>query len=299
MGITINAAGLFLNSNGQVTTYTAAQLVGWGLPANQAHWSAAQWQQYIDHEWAASHPRDKNGGPPPNQTITVVTTGDCQWNIATGDGANPVKTAYSMNPQFSNPDLIYPGNIEFVAPTTTYGVSANPTSPSGGVDNTAIFGNATFLDAALHGEGDGNLTGVTASVYKYLQSLPKDPNQRRSALINLLLLTNWASDSAGYSGRQIIIQQYLQIMVKAGVNLKTAVTDLKDMLGLPTAEPTIYNGKLTPGGPIPGTPTYSPAIQNQIVTTLENRGVNSDDAKLAASNAANLAAQIDSTAAMM
>jgi hypothetical protein len=259
MGITINAAGQFLN-NGQVTTYTTAQLAAMGLPvtADEANWNPTQWEQYwqqhITNAWAAGH---HGQSMPQDQTIMVVTPGDCQWNIAKGAGADPVTTAYSTNPQISNPDLIHPGDIEFVSPTTKF---ATTTTYAGGhsyeYDNTGIFANQTFADTpASTTYGKGNFGPVTGSVDAYLNSIPGDPHQigtgdYYTALKNLILDPNWgtidskgsSSDSGNY-GRQIILNEYFNKNFSNPAQAKSAGVELKVSLGLGTeGTPTTSDG---------------------------------------------------------
>jgi hypothetical protein len=244
MGITINAAGQFLSANGQVTTYTTAQLADMGLPvtADKADWNATQWKSYwhlhITTAWAAGH--HKGQSMPKNQTIEIVTPGDCQWKIATDAGASPVETAYQgtdgiwLNGQFqSNPDLIHPGDIEFVAPTTKYtetkvviGTDPKTGAPIYGEwNNTDIFANQTRTAAAK-----GDLSKV--NVANYLRTLQTGATNPTRALATLLLGPDWGTSSdPGNTGRRTILDQYFSGF-QPGEERIAAGEDLKKALGL-------------------------------------------------------------------
>jgi hypothetical protein len=249
MAVRINADGYFLDPNGKVST-----------TIDQSN--HATWKQFIDQAWTQDHPNDKSGGPQ-NQTIMVVQPGDCQWTIALQAGADPALTAYggngtTYNAQFSNPDLIHPGDIEFVSPTTVYAVTpaSSGTPASGGTpaipgapahDNADIFANQTLADTAAEqssGNYDPNNKAdpVNQSVAGYVGSFPANPSLSYQALINTINGPDWGDrEKMGNYGRQIILDDYFATINPA--DRAQQAQQLKTDLGLGTS--TTSEGKTT------------------------------------------------------
>jgi len=244
MATRINSEGFFLNANGQVIDKTQKDHLAW--------------KAKLEAAWKKNH----NDAPPPDQTIMVVEKGDCQWTIAEDAGADPVKTAYEMNEQFADPDLIDVDEIVFVSPSTKYAHTDGPNAK----DNTDIVANQTFVhtqtasDAAGE-EGQGDFTTVRSDLSAYLDTIPpvdgtvnptiEQPGLHYQAVHNLLFFPSWGGrGDNGRHGRVLVAEEYLKkfpvtvAQGAPGMNRETAANELKVSLGLATKTLNKETGKV-------------------------------------------------------
>ena len=235
MATRINSEGYFLDSNGRVKT-----------TGQENHLA---WKARLEAAWKKNH----NGAPPPDQTIMVVEKGDCQWTIAEDAGADPVNTAYEMNEQFADPDLIDVDEIVFVSPSTKYAHTDGPNAK----DNTDIFANQTQVHTKVEGdaagdEGQGDFTKVRSDISTYLDTIPhvdptvsdptiEKPGLHYQAVHNLLYFPSWGGrGDNGRHGRVLVAEEYLKkfpvtvAQGAPGMNRETAANELKVSLGLAT-----------------------------------------------------------------
>jgi hypothetical protein len=250
MAVRIDAEGYFLDPNGQRST-----------TIDQSDHD--KWKKRIDDAWAAGHPGQS--APPGTQTIMVVQQGDCQWTIALQAGASPTQAAYKgsdgvwLNGQYmSNPDLIHPGDIEFLPKSTTYAVTpaSDPTPANGGVpaipgapahDNTDLFvGQVTTAAGNDSLKSSDKSNPVVQSVDSYVGSFPNDPSLGLQALSNMLKV-DWGTND---SGRQVALDDYFKGLTEKGTKKEDLMREgdqLKVDMGLGVW--------MTPGSD--GKPTYS------------------------------------------
>jgi hypothetical protein len=258
MAVRVNSQGFILNPDGKVDK-----------TVDQSH--HAEFAAQILAAWKKTH----KDAPPPDQTIMRVENGDCQWTIAEDAGADPVKTAYTMNEQFDDPDLINPGDYVFVDQSAVYAHSDTR-------DNTDIFADQT----AHHTKTAGNdPTGVRGDVHTYVSTLPaptliSDPQNglHEQTLRNLLLLPSWDDNSAqGQAGRKIVTEEYLKLFpVTASSGQKdraTAFNELKVSLGV---------SKRTTDAD--GNPEFNDMNKDEMKTYLEGLGLKGDDLTKAVNN---------------
>jgi hypothetical protein len=212
-----------------------------GRPDETRSADHARWQKTIHDAWVKGH---GNEPMPTDYTIMVVEKGDCQWTIAEDAGADPVKTAYTINEQFSNPDLILPDQVVFLPPSTHYSVTEpakyGQTGPAH--DNADIFADQTSTHVTKAWPG-GDITPVKTDVHTYMDSvmaLPDTPlppdsegntdSERTRALQNLLAKPSWGlSGDKGIQGRHLVLVDYFS---RPGMNTPQNVKDLEVKLGL-------------------------------------------------------------------
>lgn len=229
MATRINSEGYFLDINGRIKD-----------PSQKDHLA---WKAKLNDAWA----RNNNGAPPPDQTIMVVENGDCQWTIAEDAGANPVTTAYEMNKQFNDADLINPNDIVFVSKSTEYAHSDGANAK----DNTDIVADNTFHHTATASLGNGDFATVRGDLDAYLDTIPpvdnianptvQSPGFHYQAVHNLLLFPSWGGlGDEGHYGRQLVAEEYLKKFPVASqqgsgmMDRQTAANELKVSLGLAT-----------------------------------------------------------------
>jgi hypothetical protein len=170
-----------------------------------------EFEAAVNKAWAANKPGDSNG-PGKDQCIMIVEDGDCQWNIAEdAAGADPVETAYGMNKQHKNPDLIHKGDVVFVDRTVRYAEDKHG-------DNTALFADQVKADsdaAVMAGKGSPQaenamwgaftpqegLTGLRRDAYNYFSETPEDKRDD--------LLVKMAAENPSEAGRAALYEGYL------------------------------------------------------------------------------------------
>jgi hypothetical protein len=195
----------------------------------------AHWQKVIHDTWVKGHGKEPM---PQDYTIMVVEKGDCQWTIAEDAGADPVETAYTINEQFTNPDLIMPDQVVFLPPSTHYRITVPQAGQTGQPhDNTDIFAGQTDQHASTAGTGGSK--SVKDDVHTYMDSvmaLPDTPasdgsaSLRTQALQNLLANSSWTlSNDKDPDGRRLVFEDYFS---RPGMNTKQSVRDLQDKLGV-------------------------------------------------------------------
>lgn len=156
----------------------------------------------VDAAWLRNHRAET---VPEDQAIMIVEKGDSQWAIAQSAGADPVTTAYQMNEQFGNPDLIYPGDVVFVDRTTIYGEGAH-----GG--NIGLFGDRVVDDTSRVSNGSGpdhqtQFDGVRMNIENYLDTVPAE--KWNVTAESLIFDYDWGMNDEGLDGRQLTIEAYL------------------------------------------------------------------------------------------
>lgn len=169
--------------------------------------------QTIDAAWRRNNPGENPPSVPEEQTIMIVQDGDCQWTIAEAAGADPRTTAYQMNEQFANPDLIHRGDVVFVDATTQWGAGTS------GV-NVGLYGDKVYHDTNNVAMGPGpdynqQFAGITGDIGAYIQSIP--PEFRQATMEALILDYQWSPGDEGGHGRQLTIEAYLRSL-PAGSN---------------------------------------------------------------------------------
>ena len=145
----------------------------------------AKFQGEIQRAWAAAH----TGEIPADQTIMIVEDGDCQWTIAEDAGADPANTAYTMNGQFGDPDLIFKDQAVFLGNVNQYRTGADG-------NNTDIFSDNVSTRAA--NGGDNTLVLDTT---RYMASVPEGER--------LGVLQHSVADAGSSAARKAIIEGYL------------------------------------------------------------------------------------------
>ena len=142
----------------------------------------AHWQKVIHDTWVKGHGKEPM---PQDYTIMVVEKGDCQWTIAEDAGADPVETAYTINEQFTNPDLIMPDQVVFLPPSTQYRITVPKAGQTGEPhDNTDIFAGQTDQHASTAGTraaaSPSRTTSIPIWIWSWAFPTPSLPMARRA-----------------------------------------------------------------------------------------------------------------------
>jgi hypothetical protein len=195
----------------------------------------ARWQKVVD-DWKKTHKNDEDG-PPAGTTIMQVEKGDCQWTIAEGAGADPIKTYTQLNEQFDDPDLIDIGDIVFVDKTTHFAVNRD------GEANVDLFRDQVAGRSTGPDISPGDKQALPADIRTYLESAGYQPE-----FIDTLVSPgdDKAWTAANSTGRQLILTDYFS-------RLKTdpmRQSEGNRIAGAPNSDPLLLSDVQTAlGGP--------------------------------------------------
>ena len=187
----------------------------------------ARWAKVVS-DWKKTHKADGVNEPPAGTTIMQVEKGDCQWTIAEGAGADPIKTYTQLNEQFDDPDLIDVGDIVFVDKTTRIAVDRH------GDNNVDLFRDQTAGRYRQAGSSTAEQQAIQKDVDAFLSTVGYDPD-----VVGYVVAPgdDKAWDGANSTGRQQVLTTFFARQGDDQAR-QTAATRIA---GAPDADPLLYN----------------------------------------------------------
>jgi hypothetical protein len=187
----------------------------------------ARWAQIVA-DWKKTHKADGVKEPPPGTTIMQVEKGDCQWTIAEGAGADPIKTYQQLNEQFDDPDLIDVGDFVFVDKTTRIAVDRH------GNNNVDLFRDQTAGRYRQAGSSTAEQQAIQKDVDAFLSTVDYDPT-----VVGYVVAPgdDKAWDGGNSAGRQQVLTTFFAHQ-KDNPARQTAATYIA---GASDADPLLYN----------------------------------------------------------